>query len=159
MLLFTENKRKRNIKAEEKGLKQELLLGDPKKRKPAWVDKHTSNLKVGIEDVSRLRKLKKTEDEKEIKGKEYTARLKEYYQKVQSEHSMFDWAKPSLERGRTASTALESADDNTNPKKVGQLDTHDYDSDSDDPIGNLLKSNTAIFCEKQELLQNGTIKS
>ena len=33
------------------------------KRKPAWVDKHASTLKVSINEVSRLRKLMKTEDE------------------------------------------------------------------------------------------------
>ena len=69
---------------------------------------------------------------------------------------MFDWAKPSAERGRTASTAIESADDNPVQKKAKQSEDG---SDSDDPIGNLLKSNTAIFCDKQELLQSGTIKS
>ena len=61
---------------------------------------------------------------------------------------MFDWAKPSTERGRTASTALESADDTTLPKKLNKGAEYSENSDSDDPIGNLLKSNTAIFCEK-----------
>lgn len=33
------------------------------------------------------------------------------------------------------------------------------ESESDDPIGELLKSNTAIFCKRQELLQSGNLKS
>ena len=79
MLTFTENKNKRSLKAEDKALKQATQLGDATKRKPAWVDKHAQKLKVGIDDVSRLRKLKKTEDEKVIEGKEYSDRLKEFY--------------------------------------------------------------------------------
>ena len=75
---------------------------------------------------------------------------------MQSEHSMFDWARSSTERGRTASTAMESAIDAQDQNKAKQSGD---DSDSDDPIGSLLKSNTAIFCEKQELLQSGTIKN
>ena len=46
------------------------------------MDKHSNKMSVSIEDVSRLRKLKKEEGEKEIKGKDYANRLKEYYQKV-----------------------------------------------------------------------------
>ena len=38
---------------------------------PAWVDKNDKNVKVNIEDVSRLRKLKKTEDEADIEGAEF----------------------------------------------------------------------------------------
>ena len=68
-------------------------------------------MKVGINDVSRLRKLKKTEDEKEIGGKEYSDRLKNFYEKMQSEHSMFDWARQSTERARAASTAIVTDDD------------------------------------------------
>ena len=79
MLTFTENKNKRSLKSEDKALKQVAQLGDATKRKPAWVDKHAQKLKVGIDDVSRLRKLKKTEDEKVIEGKEYSDRLKDFY--------------------------------------------------------------------------------
>ena len=76
MLFFTENKRKRDVKAAEKD-----PVGQPEAqvRKPAWMDKHTNKLSVSIEDVSRLRKLKKEEGEKEIRGKEYADRLKQYY--------------------------------------------------------------------------------
>lgn len=71
-----------------------------KSRKPAWVDKNASKLKVSIDDVSRLRKLKKTEDEAVIGGTEYATRLKEHFVKMQGEHAMFDWAKPKEERNR-----------------------------------------------------------
>ena len=52
-------------------------------------------MKVSINDVSRLRKLKKTEDEAVIEGADYATRLKDHYlTRIQGEHSMFDWARP-----------------------------------------------------------------
>jgi len=52
-------------------------------------------MKVSINDVSRLRKLKKTEDEAVIEGADYATRLKDHYlERIQGEHSMFDWARP-----------------------------------------------------------------
>ena len=80
MLQFTENKRKRDLKKEDKdSQKLTSSLNDPKAkvRKPAWIDPHASKIKVSIDDVSRLRKLKKTENEKEIEGDEYARRLKD----------------------------------------------------------------------------------
>jgi hypothetical protein len=63
MLLFEESTKKRAEKAEAK--------------RPAWHDKNDANVKVDIDGVSRLRKLKKTEEEKEVAGEEYTSRLQE----------------------------------------------------------------------------------
>ena len=106
MLQFSENKkpRKREIKAKTKSAQivddsssdSEIeVKNEVTQRRPAWVDTDASKLKVSIEDVSRLRKLKKTEDEKVIEGAEYATRLKEHYiSKMQAEHSMFAWAKP-----------------------------------------------------------------
>lgn len=58
-------------------------------------------MKVSIDDVSRLRKLKKTEDEVVIEGADYATRLKDHYlTRIQGEHSMFDWAKPKESSSR-----------------------------------------------------------
>ena len=62
--------KKRDTKAAEKA---DVLL----ERKPAWKDNGEKKLSVSIEDVSRLRKLKKTEAESTIQGAEYAERLKE----------------------------------------------------------------------------------
>ena len=43
------------------------------------IDQHAAKLQVSIEDVSRMRKLKKTEDERVIGGADYATRLKEHY--------------------------------------------------------------------------------
>lgn len=114
MLQFEENRkpgglRKRDLKAKSKALKttiyesssdnnseEESDSGQPQVRRPAWVDPHTSKMKVSIDDVSRLRKLKKTEDEAVIEGADYADRIKQHYiSRIQGEHSMFDWAKPN----------------------------------------------------------------
>jgi len=50
---------------------------------------------IDIDTKSRTRKLKATEDEKEVQGEEYTRRLQEFYNKMQGEHSMFEWATPA----------------------------------------------------------------
>ena len=64
-------------------------------RRSAWEDPHAAKMKVSIDDVSRLRKLKKTEDEAVIEGADYATRLKDHYlTRIQGQHSMFDWAKP-----------------------------------------------------------------
>ena len=67
MLSFTENK-KRDIKLQEK--EEQAAV-----KKPAWVDKHTNGLQVGISKESRLRKLMKAEDETSIEGNEFSKRL------------------------------------------------------------------------------------
>lgn len=94
-------------------------------KRPAWVDKSDAKLQVDIESKSRLRKLKQTEDEKEVDGGEYTKRLQEAYLKIQGEHSMFSWAKQ--------------------PEKEA---VSDNDGEDSDPIGDLLKSNTSVFGSK-----------
>ena len=67
---------------------------------------------------------------------------------------MFDWAKPKDRKASNVDNAdLESRDGMTKLLP----DTSD-DEDSDDPIGNLLKSNTAVFSKSEELLKNGTLQ-
>lgn len=126
-----------------------------KARKPAWVDKNAQKLKVSIDDVSRLRKLKKTEDEAVIGGSEYATRLKEHFVKMQGEHAMFDWAKPKEERSRKIFE--DKSEVQHKPKKLLQ-DSGSDDDESDDPIGDLLKSNTAIYSKSTEMLKSGTLK-
>lgn len=99
-------------------------------KKPVWFDKADSKVHVDIENRSRLRKLKKEENEKELLGDEYTKRLQEQYLKIQGEHRMFQWAKLKEERSE--------------------------DEDSD-PIGDLLKSNTSVFGKRTEMLRQNHI--
>lgn len=125
------------------------------------MDHNAAKLKVSIDDVSRLRKLKKTEDEQVIEGADYATRLKEHYvTKMQGEHSMFDWARPkdSSAPGRKG-TAVDSDDDSEDQvARPAKMFADSSDEDSDDPIGNLLKSNTSVFSRKEDVLKNGILK-
>lgn len=90
-------------------------------KKPAWVDESDAKFNVDIDSKSRLRKLKQTEAEKVVDGDEYSKRLQEQYLKIQGEHSMFEWARqPSV------------------------INKNEDDSE-EDPIADLLKTNTSIF--------------
>lgn len=63
-----------------------------KLRKPAWIDKNDEEISVDISKLSRLRKLRKTEDEKTIKGDEYQDRLQEFYSKKLKNIDFFKWS-------------------------------------------------------------------
>mmetsp|Transcript_7775 Transcript_7775/g.9366 ORF Transcript_7775/g.9366 Transcript_7775/m.9366 type:complete len:158 (+) Transcript_7775:195-668(+) len=104
-----------------------------------------------------MRKLKKTEDEQVIAGSEYASRLKDHYiARMQGESAMFDWARPKEAQQRK----LSHADDEEQQAKPGSkmIPGSDDSEESDDPIGNLLKSNTAIFSRSEDILKNGTLK-
>ena len=66
-MLFKENKNKRERQNSTNSVEESA--GGPTKRRPAWNDDMTSNLKVDINNQSRLRKLKQTEQEAVISGK------------------------------------------------------------------------------------------
>lgn len=105
--------------------------------------------------MSRLRKLKKTEDEAVIEGGEYATRLKEHFLKMQGQHAMFDWAKPKEERRRKTAQESDASEEKFVKKMIADSESDDSE---DDPIGDLLKSNTAIFSRSEKLLKNGTLK-
>ena len=67
-MLFKENKKKRERQPSNTSAD---LTGEqaPYKRKPAWTDTSAQNLKVDINNQSRLRKLKQSEQEQNISGK------------------------------------------------------------------------------------------
>jgi len=68
MMLFVENKKKREVKADLKSDDHWATVEKQGLLKPAWTDKNLEKLEVNIEDKSRLRKLKQTEAESNIKG-------------------------------------------------------------------------------------------
>ena len=82
-----------------------------------------------------------------IEGAEYATRLKEHFVKMQGEHAMFDWAKPREERRRKA--AQESDDEEEQPAATKMLADSASEDSEEDPIGDLLKSNTAIFSKSE----------
>jgi U3 small nucleolar RNA-associated protein 18 len=61
-------------------------------RKPAWTDEGVAKIKVDINDISRLRKLKSKEGEAVIKGDEFSKRLKLHHNNIVSNSDLFSWA-------------------------------------------------------------------
>lgn len=140
-LLFTENKTK-------KGNPDSTKKRDAKKAKslaegtssaswaasstadgvtPAWSDSSVDKLQVNIEDMSRLRKLKREEGETHVSGQVYAQRLQEQYTKTSTEGAadLFAWAKPMIHK----------------------MSTDDEEPEEEDPITKLLKSNTSVFAK------------
>lgn len=93
-------------------------------------------MKINIAETSRLRKLKKTEDEDNIKGTEYASRLKEQYNKMIGQNDLFGWAAP----------------------KANEEEIQPAAEISDDPILALLQSNTSVFSKNDIILKSGHLK-
>ncbi|CDW85091.1 u3 small nucleolar rna-associated protein 18 homolog [Stylonychia lemnae] len=100
---------------------------------PAWTDKSLEKITVNIEDKSRLRKLKQTESEKQIKGNEYAERLQDQYSKMTGGSELFSWAALPTQDGNVLSVA--------------------QDDEDDDPITKLLKSNANVYQKKDLILK------
>ena len=71
---------------------------------------------------------------------------------------MFDWARPKDASSTRKRHGSESEDKAAIVAKKMLPDSSDEDEDgSEDPIGDLLKSNTAIFSKSEEVLKSGTL--
>jgi len=85
---------------------------------PAWQDSDDERLLVSLASNNRLRKLRRTEEEDVINGREYARRLRQQFEKL---NPAPDWAKAStkLKRRYDESTEDEDSDDdlgeNTQP--------------------------------------------
>lgn len=63
---------------------------DAEKKRPAWVDDDDENVLVSLASEKRVRKLRKTEDDDVVTGREYTERLRERFASTYSAHQ--GWA-------------------------------------------------------------------
>lgn len=114
MLAFTENKKSakkdtptQQKRRDQKKTDKDQLLNYASESTVSsggavWHDPSVDNLKVNIEDSSRLRKLKKLEAESHITGEQYAKRLQEHYEKTHGQQDddqdtdLFSWAKKPL---------------------------------------------------------------
>ena len=89
----------------------------------AWVDSDDERIVVSLASNPRLRKLRLTETEDLVNGKEYTKRLRQQYQRL---HPMPDWAKQCLHKDshRSKRQRRSASDDDA--------DSSDSDVASDD---------------------------
>ena len=86
-MFFKENKKRERQVSGDDGAD-----GGATKRVPAWTDSNTKGLKININEVSRLRKLKTSEAETKIKGDQYQQRLKQQYNSMVGSTDLFNWA-------------------------------------------------------------------
>ncbi|OJD37080.1 wd40 repeat-like protein [Diplodia corticola] len=84
---------------------------------PAWEDSDDERMVVSLASVPRLRKLRKTEDEDLINGKEYARRLRRQFERL---YPTPDWAVPAARR----------------PSKRRKISEHDRSSADEDESSN-----------------------
>jgi len=111
-------------------------------REPAaWEDSDDERLVVSLASVPRLRKLRKTEDEDLITGKEYARRLRAQYERL---YQAPDWANPQPSHHKKRPR---HADDISSGSEAGDSDI-DMDGDSSDlvvqPLAKLLQGGGAL---------------
>ncbi|KAK9351980.1 WD40-repeat-containing domain protein [Lipomyces doorenjongii] len=119
--------------------------GDRKKdRGPpaAWIDSDDEQLNISLASTDRLRKLRSTEEEDYINGKEYTARLRSQFQRL---YPVPDWANPSIQKRKKQSA---------NSSESGSGDDYEAEDDEErmlatDPLKTLLQS-TARYTSKSK---------
>ncbi|OWZ16063.1 U3 small nucleolar RNA-associated protein 18 [Phytophthora megakarya] len=103
------------------------------KLKAAWVDDDDEDVEVNLEEQSQLRKLRKTEKDTIVDGKELNRRLKTFYQ---STHGAVSWADPKNFLGDR------------------QVDSDDSDIEEE---AELIRSTGRMMEDSGELLSQGTL--
>ncbi|ORX47169.1 WD40 repeat-like protein [Hesseltinella vesiculosa] len=78
------------------------------RRQPAWQDNDDAMLQISLKQTNRLRKLRKSEDEDIINGKEYEHRLRTQYIKM---HALPSWAELPSEQSARKRKSADSDDD------------------------------------------------
>lgn len=105
-----------------------------------WHDSDDERLTVSLANQPRLRKLRVTESEDLISGKEYIRRLRRQFQRL---HPLPDWANPEVAAKRRRRALSAGSDGSTNGADAMDTDADD-DSDDDDlsaqPLAKLLQN-------------------
>lgn len=112
-----------------------------KKIKAAWVDDDDASVQVSLEDQKRLRKLRKTEEDNLVDGKELQVLLKKQFQ---SNSSSVSWADP-------ANFLNESA------QKQGAADPDDSDEEEIYGSDDITRSTGKMLESSGDVLQQGTL--
>ena len=108
---------------------------------PAWVDSDDERVVVSLASHSRLRKLRITESEDLINGREYTKRLRRQFERL---YPVPDWANPSSmvtpkKRRRSNASDNSGRDDSADDMSV------DSDDLSVQPLAKLLQNATDLI--------------
>lgn len=127
--------------------------------KPAWEDSDDERLVVSLASVPQLRKLRDTEDDDMVNGKEYVRRLRRQYERL---YPFPDWAVHATGKAKRKRRHIE--DDESDIESASDVD---MDMDDDDlstlPLARLLKdadilSRMSKSAAKRRKLQAGTVE-
>lgn len=129
--------------------------------KPAWDDSEDERLVVSLASVPQLRKLRDTEDDDLVNGKEYVRRLRRQYERL---YPVPHWAVHATGKAKRKRRHIEEDGSDIDP--ASDMDVDD-DNDNDDlsvlPLARLLQdtdllSRTSQSSAKRRKLQAGTIE-
>lgn len=125
--------------------------------KPAWEDSDDERLVVSLASVPQLRKLRDTEEDDMVNGKEYVRRLRRQYERL---YPVPEWAIHAS--GKAKRKRRDMADDESDMDSASDMDVDDEDL-STLPLARLLKdadilSRTTKGSTKRRKLQAGTIE-
>lgn len=107
---------------------------DEEDGKPVWVDSDDERVIISLASVPRLRKLRETEEDDMVNGKEYVRRLRRQYQSL---YPTPDWALEATGKAKRKRTrALD--DEESEDDSVSEMD-EDEEGLSTQPLARLLK--------------------
>ncbi|KAF2195261.1 U3 small nucleolar RNA-associated protein-like protein [Zopfia rhizophila CBS 207.26] len=103
--------------------------------KPAWEDSDDDRLVISLASVPRLRKLRETEEDDVVSGKEYVQRLRKQYQRL---YPTPEWALQA--RGKAKRKRRKSAvDGDSEEESASDMDVDGMDDLSTQPLAKLLR--------------------
>lgn len=125
--------------------------------KAAWEDSDDDRLVVSLASVPRLRKLRETEADDVVNGREYVRRLRKQYQRL---YPTPEWALHAAGKAKRKRTRI-VADGESGEESASDMDVDDDDL-STQPLARLLKdadimSRNARGSIKRRKLQSGTV--
>ena len=113
--------------------------GDP----PAWVDSDDERIVVSLASNPRLRKLRVSETEDLVNGKEYTKRLRRQFERL---YPVPEWANPSAAKTRAHRKRRKTSNSSDSSDVNNSTDEMSLDSDdlSSQPLAKLLQNATSL---------------
>ena len=126
----------------------EVEKGDP----PAWVDSDDERITVSLASNPRLRKLRRTEGEDIVNGREYTRRLREQFERL---YPVPEWANPSASKSASRKKRRRTSQAGGSSENDSSADEMSTDSDtlSAQPLAKLLQ-NASFFTSSPSTMKH-----
>ncbi|KAF2007910.1 U3 small nucleolar RNA-associated protein-like protein [Amniculicola lignicola CBS 123094] len=126
--------------------------------KPVWEDSDDDRLVVSLASMPQLRKLRETEADDMVSGKEYVRRLRNQYQRL---YPTPDWALQATEKMKRKRASVEE-DGDSGDGEGSEMDVDDEDELSTQPLARLLRDADILSRvrgggSKRRKLQAGTV--